>query len=69
MDLSGALLGRTNLDFSHYLYHEIDWSDELIGVKGARETGKTTLLLQYLKQLDIPINQKLYLLLDDIYFT
>lgn len=68
-DLSSVLLDRTNLDFSRYLYQEIDWSDGLIGIKGARGTGKTTLLLQYLKQLDIPINQKLYLSLDDIYFT
>lgn len=49
MDLSNVLLDRTNLDFSHYLDQEIDWSDGLIGIKGARGTGTTTLLLQYLK--------------------
>lgn len=29
---------------------EIDWSDRLIGIKGARGVGKTTFLLQYAKE-------------------
>jgi len=32
-----------------YLLNDVDWSDRLIGIKGARGSGKTTLLLQYIK--------------------
>jgi GTPase SAR1 family protein len=33
---------------------EIDWSDRLIGIKGARGVGKTTFLLQYAKEHFLP---------------
>ena len=33
-----------------YLHKEIDFSQKLIGVIGARGSGKTILLLQYLKE-------------------
>jgi Cdc6-like AAA superfamily ATPase len=32
-----------------YLYAQIDWSDRLIGIKGGKGTGKTTLLLQHIQ--------------------
>lgn len=48
---------------------EIDWHDRMIGVKGARGVGKTTLLLQYIRQ-QLPLDQQtLYVSLDDIYFA
>jgi hypothetical protein len=47
----------------------IDWSDRLIGVLGARGTGKTTLLLQYAKEHFSTGKEVLYITLDDIYFT
>lgn len=51
------------------LYERIDWSDRLIGILGARGTGKTTLLLQRLK-LAHPLDRSaLYVSLDDIYFA
>ncbi len=34
-----------------YLMDEIDWSDRMIGIKGARGVGKTTFLLQIAKEL------------------
>ncbi|WP_293010633.1 AAA family ATPase [Mongoliibacter sp.] len=66
---SEKLIHETSLGFRRYLYDHINWSNRLIGVKGARGTGKTTLLLQYLKTVDLPISQKAYLTLDDIYFS
>lgn len=36
--------------FSRYLFKEINWSNKLIGISGARGAGKTVLLLQFLKQ-------------------
>lgn len=50
------------------LYHTIDWNDRLIGILGARGTGKTTLLLQHLKST-FKNGEGLYLSLDDIYFS
>jgi len=43
-----------------YFFNEIDFNERLIGIIGDRGIGKTTFLLQYLKELNIPIEQKLY---------
>jgi hypothetical protein len=50
-------------------YKEIDWSDRLIGIKGQRGVGKTTLLLQYIKTNLEANNETLYASLDHLYFT
>ena len=47
----------------------IDWNDRLIGILGARGTGKTTLLLQRLKAQYGFSNDSMYITMDDIYFT
>jgi predicted AAA+ superfamily ATPase len=69
IDLSNNLVSNTKTQFRRSLYYEIDWSNRLIGIKGARGTGKTTMLLQWLKEYPLPINQKAYLSLDDMFFT
>lgn len=51
-----------------YLLNEIDWSNRLIGIKGARGSGKTTLLLQYIKFKLAKEIESLYVTLDDLYF-
>lgn len=68
-DHSERQIRFTKLDFKRYLYTEIDWNNRLIGIKGARGTGKTTLLLQWLKELNLPAEQAVYFSLDDLYFT
>jgi predicted AAA+ superfamily ATPase len=52
--------------YTRYLYNEIDFSQRLIGIFGSRGVGKTTLCLQYLKNLkDLHPNDKsLYVSLD-----
>ena len=40
---------RTDVGFVRNLMNEIDWNARLIGLKGARGVGKTTLLLQRCK--------------------
>jgi len=60
---------RVPTKFSRYLAEEIDWNSRLIGIKGARGAGKTTLMLQYAKK-HLPIDkQTLYASLDSLYFT
>lgn len=55
--------------FKRYLFDEINWSDRLIGISGARGTGKTTLILQRLKSLDMGADEAIYVSLDDVFFT
>ncbi len=63
------MLANTTLDFRRYLFNKIRWNNRLIGVKGARGTGKTTLLLQWLKQQNLSADKAAYFSLDDLYFT
>lgn len=61
------LLRSVKLDFKRNLYHQINWDARAICILGARGTGKSTLMLQYLKE-NLPENQSLYISLDDLYF-
>ena len=55
--------------FKRFLYDRINWDRRLIGFKGGRGTGKTTILLQYIKENFGRSDEVLYVSLDDIYFT
>jgi predicted AAA+ superfamily ATPase len=61
-------LSQTNHDFVRYLSPKINWGNRLFAIVGARGTGKTTLLLQYLKQ-NADIAKAFYMSLDDLYFS
>jgi len=69
LEQSEYLVSNTILDFKRYLFEEIKWKNRLIGIKGARGTGKTTLSLQWLKLQDLPVAKAAYFSLDDLYFT
>lgn len=66
---SGLLVRNLTETFSRSLALRIDWSDRLIGIVGARGTGKTTLLLQQLKKQNLDSGIAVYLTLDDLYFS
>lgn len=53
-------------NYKRYFYHKIDFSEKMVGIIGARGTGKTTSILQYLNSLDIPLEKKLYFSADSI---
>lgn len=58
-----------SLDFKRSLMDQIQWDARLIGIKGARGVGKTTLLLQFIKE-NLPIDEStLYVSLDNIWFA
>lgn len=62
-------LASVQTDFIRSKFYEIDWTDRLIGLRGPRGIGKTTLLLQYLK-LNHPNDETaLYISLDNIWFS
>lgn len=65
ISLSKKKTENTSVGFRRYLYKEIDWNERLLVVTGQRGTGKTTLLLQRLKETG---GKGIYLSLDDIYF-
>lgn len=65
---SMSIINSTDTSFIRDFINTIDWHDRLIGIKGARGVGKTTLLLQYIKR-NLPISQTLYVSLDNIYFS
>ncbi len=58
-----------NSTFSRFLADKINWKHRLIAITGARGVGKTTLTLQYLKQLQLSAKEVLYISLDNIYFS
>jgi predicted AAA+ superfamily ATPase len=63
-----AKINRFKPLFERYLFGQINWSNQLISVQGARGIGKTTLLLQYAKQLQAAKKVVVYVSMDDLYF-
>lgn len=62
-------LKETPLSFTRFLYEKINWNDRLIGIKGARGVGKTTLMLQYIKRNFEQTDHALYVSLDNLWFS
>ena len=67
--ISSEHLRRTPLRFTRFLLDEIHWGDRLIGISGARGSGKTTMMLQYIKNRLPKNSEALFVSLDDIYFS
>ena len=62
------MLSLTKTTFVRYLYDKINWENRLIGIKGARGIGKTTLLLQRMK-MALNSQTALYVTCDHLYFS
>lgn len=58
----------TNLftSFRSNLHDQIQWNERLVGIKGARGVGKTTLILQHIKEVFGFDRSCLYVTLDDV---
>jgi len=69
LEQSDRLINSVSMNFNRYLMDEINWDNRLIGIKGARGTGKTTMLLQWLRKLKLSPSKAAYLSIDDMYFT
>jgi predicted AAA+ superfamily ATPase len=62
-------LSHTQTDFVRSIIDRINWESRLIGIKGSRGVGKTTLLLQNIKK-NLPADgTSLYVSLDNIWFA
>ncbi|GAB7025379.1 ATP-binding protein [Geotalea toluenoxydans] len=51
-----------------YIYDRIDWNERCIGILGARGTGKTTLMLQYVRERYGTSDRALYISVDSPFF-
>ncbi len=64
-----TLLESTHLTLNRELTDSIDWSEQMICIKGFRGVGKTTFLLDYIRKNYPDDNSVLYVNLNNFYFT
>ena len=64
-------LVATPMEFFRYLYSSIDWEDTLVGIKGPKGCGKTTLLMQHIREAfkGKDLERVLYVSLDNLWFS
>jgi predicted AAA+ superfamily ATPase len=67
-EIYALLLNRVDLQYKRFLYNRIDFDQRLIGIIGPRGVGKTTLILQYLKENHADNPKAIYLLADNVFF-
>jgi predicted AAA+ superfamily ATPase len=67
-EYSNRLVSNVDKKFTRYLYNSIHWENRLIGIVGPRGVGKTTLILQYIKN-NLDIRHTLYVSAEDFYFA
>lgn len=67
-EYSNQLISEVDTAFIRYSYHRINWQNRLIGLVGPRGVGKTTLVLQYIKN-NLNVHQTLYVTAEDFYFA
>ena len=63
-------INSVDTSFKRYLWNIINWNNRLIAITGARGVGKTTLLLQYIREnLSGTLDEVIYANMDDLYFS
>lgn len=65
---SNKLVSRVSLDRKRYLYDRIYWEQHMLCIKGPRGVGKTTLMLQRMKESGLG-EAALYVSLDHLWFS
>ena len=68
VDFYHSKLAQTKLDFKRYLYPRINWDARIIGIKGERGVGKTTMLLQRILEKYPHPDDTFYMSLDHFWF-
>lgn len=67
-EYSNKLIKEVDVTFTRYMYNEINWNNRLLGLVGPRGVGKTTLVLQHIRQQLNPA-ETLYVTAEDFYFA
>ena len=60
---------QTNTQTIRDYEKRVDWNNRVVGLKGSRGVGKTTLLFQHIKKNFKPTHKVLYASLDHFWFT
>ncbi len=67
---SASRINAVDLEFKRYLWDKINWNNRLTVITGARGVGKTTMLLQYIREnLNKNPDEVIFASLDDLYFS
>ena len=61
-------LELTTSTFHRYMYGKVDWNARMFGLVGPRGVGKTTMILQYIKEQGEG-RRILYVSADHVYFS
>lgn len=61
-------LAQTTSDFHRYLYDKVNWNARMLAITGARGVGKSTMVLQYIKEQMTGL-RCLYVSADHTYFS
>lgn len=66
---SHRVISQVSLDFKRDLHNTINWDARIIGIKGPKGVGKSTLLKQHIKETFPDDSQVLYVSLDNMWFA
>jgi predicted AAA+ superfamily ATPase len=70
IEFSRSRIYSVDTAFKRYLWDKINWNNRLIAITGARGVGKTTMLLQYIREnLKEKQDEVIYVNLDDLFFS
>ncbi len=70
IDASDRLVAEVVMGFRRYLFPVIDWKDRLVCIKGPKGVGKTTLILQHIREaFGAHSTKAVYLPADHIWFS
>lgn len=67
-EYSNRLIANVDSRFTRYMYDQINWKSRLLGLVGPRGVGKTTLVLQHIKN-NLETKHTLYVTAEDFYFA
>ena len=66
--ISNRKINEVDTSFHRYLYSKINWDNRIIGIKGNGGVGKTTLVLQHIRESFPDRSKVLYVRLDNMWF-
>ena len=70
IDASDRLVGAVTTEFRRYLAPRVDWNENMLCIKGPKGTGKTTLILQHMRdEFGAGSDKAVYFALDHIWFS
>lgn len=66
---SRRIISQVSLEFKRELHDRINWNARIIGIKGPKGVGKSTLLKQHIKETFADDDRALYVSLDNMWFA